>query len=1366
MIINWELPNDYSLMNKSKDVESDNIKISFTLPPNEGKMSIITDLSKNLQSKDIRISMVYIFHFFKDEDQISETPIITRQFDRQTPRSQQSLAVNFNDVFKNNQNKSRYRIQIEIKTITTKEIRNNSNSPFKSPLFSSPRSTKRQTPILEELPNQNLPSENPKFNQNLHGQNEDHNDQNKTISSSSFYSKAATQHIEKACSTPPLEYYQTKPKEPKGTLFRPTRLISRKQSKESHSTNPFFPSEKVNHDEFKSKENESSEKFKLKEKNSRQNEFQLTEVDSPDILIKPKSGLSQSKENAIEQSLKSKEKQMKENRLNLTLENDNQQNKIEEFFTTTENKDKVNSPLKVNSFAQKMIKDNLFKKHENKEIKVTPLMESSLSSRISSCSQPLTIKPNDLVTKPHFSHQSEPEKVPYRGISNQGATCYMNSMLQALFHLPAFRRLIYMVDPSISNENEEKNIQYQLQKLFASLQLSTGNACSTRGLTKSFGWSDIDAFMQHDVQEFCRVILDNLETKIDKQPELKGSIQNLFRGQIRSYIRCAKVPYKSERDEYFYDLSLNVKGCSDLNQSFAKYIEREKLFGKNQYDTGDPRYGKQDAIMGNEFVEFPPILHLHLRRFEFNGYQMSKINSRFEFPFEIDLGQYMSQDAKNRSKQVYQLFGVLVHIGSAQSGHYYAYLRPNPDNNWYEFNDSSVTHSTEKDAIENNFGGSAEPKSQIRHLLRPFNHILKLESQRCFSAYMLEYVRKCDIPRIFKPVTPDEIPEEVRKNVIEHEEMKRRKKEEERIRLNTLKFHIFNSHNIQQYIANENRLSMPSAYSQNYSTEVTGIRGDQYSTIFKKIEDVFNGPFELYEMKPDLGILSKPLMSNDTIYSGMNLYVYPDVNLQETDPTTNIIIFIFAYISEFTKPLQLISVKKFNQNSPVTDVFDEIESKNMHPNRIYKRLSPSSVSLIERAEESFKSNAIESGAFLIVEIENDSIPEFLIQRNHKDKIEKENKSKESQIEVVKYLDLYKPETLLEFFDILSNTVVMLIITTNSTVTSINHTEYRISFPKTRNFFAFFNFLRFIFNIPEMRTVSLYKDSSRTPLIVSEDQNVSEILANNKPLPRFFLFSFDQLSETVFYHSLLIKYKIVGSFVSLTDSNFNLWVHENATIADLIHSAELHVRNLHTIYSRTNETNETNEIKKRTLLSQKFFFQIYSIKNHQHCIYSPDQLISEISEDFLIEIDVEFPHIVDVFNSFILPEINRSGESIEPLQDIKQLPEFAWVLFQIEKDAMNQICNIDKKSSCLLRVFKGDTLTSIKTRVATMLNRDSNYFFKMESNWFTFSISIFENFYRKTVQKLNNSDSIYPLIKGDSPQINLKLMMLPSININQ
>lgn len=52
----------------------------------------------------------------------------------------------------------------------------------------------------------------------------------------------------------------------------------------------------------------------------------------------------------------------------------------------------------------------------------------------------------------------------------------------------------------------------QLQRLFSSLQLSVRGAVSTGDLTRSFGWRDAEAFVQHDVQECMSVIFDHLAT--------------------------------------------------------------------------------------------------------------------------------------------------------------------------------------------------------------------------------------------------------------------------------------------------------------------------------------------------------------------------------------------------------------------------------------------------------------------------------------------------------------------------------------------------------------------------------------------------------------------------------------------------------------------------------------------------------------------------------------------------------------------------------------------------------------------------------------------------------------------------------------
>jgi hypothetical protein len=100
----------------------------------------------------------------------------------------------------------------------------------------------------------------------------------------------------------------------------------------------------------------------------------------------------------------------------------------------------------------------------------------------------------------------------FTGLVNQGATCYLNSLVQSLFMLSKFRQAVYdhSYDASSDLSTDENCLTRQLQKLFVMLQYSQRSAVSTSALTKSFGWTSQDNFTQQDVNECMTVIFDFL----------------------------------------------------------------------------------------------------------------------------------------------------------------------------------------------------------------------------------------------------------------------------------------------------------------------------------------------------------------------------------------------------------------------------------------------------------------------------------------------------------------------------------------------------------------------------------------------------------------------------------------------------------------------------------------------------------------------------------------------------------------------------------------------------------------------------------------------------------------------------------------
>lgn len=97
------------------------------------------------------------------------------------------------------------------------------------------------------------------------------------------------------------------------------------------------------------------------------------------------------------------------------------------------------------------------------------------------------------------------------GLENQGATCYMNSMLQSLYFTNYFRKAVY--DIATDEEEPSQSVALALQHVFYQLSISS-KAVSTKDLTQSFGWDEVESFRQHDVQEFNRVLQESLEQKM------------------------------------------------------------------------------------------------------------------------------------------------------------------------------------------------------------------------------------------------------------------------------------------------------------------------------------------------------------------------------------------------------------------------------------------------------------------------------------------------------------------------------------------------------------------------------------------------------------------------------------------------------------------------------------------------------------------------------------------------------------------------------------------------------------------------------------------------------------------------------------
>lgn len=356
--------------------------------------------------------------------------------------------------------------------------------------------------------------------------------------------------------------------------------------------------------------------------------------------------------------------------------------------------------------------------------------------------------------------------LPSGGLLNLGNTCYLNAQLEAAYHVPRVRELVmnpsssksrqYSDDPAEGGGAQQTTIGLQaLGEVFRAMQeaslVGLGDftaPTSTSVLCRNLG---INTMEQQDSQEFWKLLL----------PELcLPPLVDIYQGAYEEYILALDGSGRERRrEEPFLDLSLEVSSGS-IFASLEDLFSKPELLSEKEGNGWRPEKGadRVDALKGSllRVQGLPSLLQLHLKRFNYDwqSHIMSKINDRFSFPKVLDLSPLCTDIKKNEMSQaVYDLQSVIVHVGEFGSGHYYAYVRPDIQSNvWYRFDDDKVSEVSFHDVRADAFGGRLQNDDKKQGI---FSKILGFGASsfgwggRSSSAYMLQYVRRCDSPSLY-----------------------------------------------------------------------------------------------------------------------------------------------------------------------------------------------------------------------------------------------------------------------------------------------------------------------------------------------------------------------------------------------------------------------------------------------------------------------------------------------------------------------------------------------------------------------------------------------------------------------------------------
>ncbi|KAI0319945.1 hypothetical protein OF83DRAFT_1081920 [Amylostereum chailletii] len=187
-------------------------------------------------------------------------------------------------------------------------------------------------------------------------------------------------------------------------------------------------------------------------------------------------------------------------------------------------------------------------------------------------------------------------------------------------------------------------------------------------------------------------------------------VQRLFEGTLTSETRCLTCETVSSRDESFLDLSIDIEQNSSVTACLRQFSASEMLCQKNKFFC-DSCCGLQEAEKRMKIKKLPNVLALHLKRFKYQEDVQKYIKLAYRVAFPLELRLFNTVDDAPDPDRLYELFAIVVHIGTGpHHGHYITIIKG--PRSWLVFDDDKIDTIKESE-ISKYFGDSSSGSAYV-----------------------------------------------------------------------------------------------------------------------------------------------------------------------------------------------------------------------------------------------------------------------------------------------------------------------------------------------------------------------------------------------------------------------------------------------------------------------------------------------------------------------------------------------------------------------------------------------------------------------------------------------------------------------------